>query len=631
MTKGTIRLRALAYARPSDTHLNMINPFQTRFAAIFWNEVLLNSKRVAPYIVAALSAGNALLWWGWGPATGRNMATNSDAFIAGVLPFFCFLFQPLLAMIIMADPTVRDFRAEINPLIFSKPVSRAEYLLGKFFGNFFTLSCCQFMFSATLFVLQWVPKHGMVVQEAKFLAYPKHFVAYVVISYLPLAAFYFTVGTLTRNVKIVYGLGLAIYPLFISYALVFLKRLPWRWGALLDPLLINWGNRNEIHATSAEVFNQLVIVYDSIFIANRIGMILLTAICLTILYLLFTTAERSEKAAKFTFISLSSAAEGVYYQDSSPDQFDPAVMRSVPPASAGGLKRALSPELSLDPSAYADGTDLISREVPALPEVARLNEGIRANVNKLVAAIAIEFRLLRAERSLVVVAPLAIFLCLLEVAFYNIHADVSLSAAYASNTATSLLIFLIGMAVFYTGEAMHRDREIRIEPFLWTTPVSNSVLILSKFLSTLLLLWALIVSVGVAAVAIQIIRHHTPIDLVAYGKIYGLILLPSAFILTAISVLGNVVLRNKYAFYVVSIGTAAALFYLYSSGHNHWLYNPVLYRLWTYADLAAGTRMILLYRLCWLAFAVTCLALAHLFFERRSRRKANLPLPFALR
>jgi ABC-2 type transport system permease protein len=241
------------------------------FIVIANNEVLLNSKRVAPYIVAALCAGNAVLWWGWGPATGRNMATNSDAFIAGVLPFYCFLFQPLLAMIIMADPTIRDFRVDINPLIFSKPVSRAEYLLGKFFGNFFTLACCQFMFSATLFVLQWVPKHGMVVQEAKFLAYPKHFIAYVVISYLPLAAFYFTVGTLTRNVKIVYGLGLAIYPIYISYAIVFLKTLPWRWGALLDPLLINWGNRQEIHATRAEVFNQLVIVYDSIFIANRIG------------------------------------------------------------------------------------------------------------------------------------------------------------------------------------------------------------------------------------------------------------------------------------------------------------------------------------------------------------------------
>jgi ABC-2 type transport system permease protein len=553
------------------------------FAAIAYNEVLLNSKRVAPYIVAALSAGNAVLWWGWGPATGRNMATNSDAFIAGVLPAYCLLFQPLLAMIIMADPTIRDFRVEINPLIFSKAVSRAEYLLGKFFGNFFTLSCCQFMFSATLFVLQWVPKHGMVVQEAKFLAYPKHFVAYVVISYLPLAAFYFTVGTLTRNVKIVYGAGLAIYPLFISYAL-FLKRLPWRWGALLDPLLINWGNRQEIHATNAELFNQLVIVYDSIFIANRIGMIMLTAICLTILYKFFSTSERSGKTKELTVINLSSAAEGVYYQAPLPTLI-----------------------------AEIGRPDYITRT--SVPEVTSVNEGIRTNVAKLFAALGVEFRLLASEQSLVIVMPLAVFVSILEVAFYNIPAAVSYSAASATNTANLLLIFLIGIAVFYTGEAMHRDREIRIESFLWATPVPNSVLILSKFLSTLLLLCGLITSVGIAALVIQVIRQHTPIDLVAYFRVYGLILFPTAFILTAISVAGNVVLRNKYAFYVVSIGTAAALFYLYGNGHNHWLYNPVMYRLWTYADPNGAPRRILLYRLCWLMIAIICLLLSHLLFR----------------
>jgi ABC-type transport system involved in multi-copper enzyme maturation permease subunit len=335
-----------------------------------------------------------------------------------------------------------------------------------------------------------------------------------------------------------------------------------------------------------------VIVYDSIFIANRIGMILLTAICLTILCLLFTTAERSEKAAKFTFISLSSAAEGVYYQ---------------------------APLTTL--IAEVGRPDYITRT--SVPEVISVNDGIRVNVSKLLAAIAMEFRLLRAERSLIVVGPLAIFLCLLEVAFYHIHADVSLSAAYASNTATSLLIFVIGMAVFYTAEAMHRDREVRIEPFLWTTPIPNTVLILSKFLSTLLLLFGLIVSVGVAAVTIQLIRHHTPIDLVAYLKIYGLILFPSAFILTAVSVLGNVVLRNKYFFYVVSIGTAAGLFYLYSNGYNHWLYNPVLYRLWSYADLMqdATFRAIVSHRAYWSAAAIASLVVAHFFFERKSNNR----------
>ena len=207
------------------------------FAAIAYNEVLLNSKRVATYVVALLCGGNALLWWGWGPATGRGWATNSDFFIAGVLPPYSFLFLPLFTMVIMADPAVRDFRVEIDPLIFSKPVSRASYLLGKFFGNFFTLACCQSAFVLTLFVLQWVPKAGMVVQEAKFLPYLKHFLFFVAISHLVLAAFYFTVGTLTRNAKIVYGLGVAFYPLYITYQVFLLKTLPNGWRIVLDRYL----------------------------------------------------------------------------------------------------------------------------------------------------------------------------------------------------------------------------------------------------------------------------------------------------------------------------------------------------------------------------------------------------------
>ena len=50
----------------------------------------------------------------------------------------------------------------------------------------------------------------------------------------------------------------------------------------------------------------------------------------------------------------------------------------------------------------------------------------------------------------------------------------------------------------------------------------------------------------------------------------------------------NVLLRDKYFAYAVSIGLGGALFYLYSIGQNHWLYNPLAYRLWSYADLTSG-------------------------------------------
>ena len=73
----------------------MNNPLQTPFVAVFTNEVRLNIKRIAPYVMALVCGGNGLLWWGWGPAVGRGWAVNSDAFIAGALPVYSFMTLPL--------------------------------------------------------------------------------------------------------------------------------------------------------------------------------------------------------------------------------------------------------------------------------------------------------------------------------------------------------------------------------------------------------------------------------------------------------------------------------------------------------------------------------------------------------
>jgi ABC-type transport system involved in multi-copper enzyme maturation permease subunit len=325
-------------------------------------------------------------------------------------------------------------------------------------------------------------------------------------------------------------------------------------------------------------------------------MILLAAICLTIVYLRFSTSERSENVEKFSLLNLSTAAEGVYYPDSSPatrlDEFE------RPDYQSGALSTHL-----------------------AVPEVVRVNDGIRATVNKLIGALGVEFRLFAAERSLVVVMPLAIFLSILEVAFYNIPPDVSHSAAYATNTAKLLLLFLIGIAVFYTGEAMHRDRELKIEPVVWSTPVRNSVLLLSKCFATIVLTFSVVAAVSLLAIVVQLLRGHTPVDAWAYVKVYGVVLVPGIVFMISFVVALNVLLRNKYAAYVIAIGTGAGLFYLYSIGYKHWLYNPLLYQLWKYPDLTSGR--ILAYRLYWLVLAVVCVGLAHVLFERKGKNQMH--------
>jgi ABC-2 type transport system permease protein len=561
-----------------------------RFAAIAYNEVLLNSKRVAPHVLMILFAANAVLWWAKGPAVTLVWATNSDYYIHRNLVAFCFLTgMPIFNALIMCDSVIKDFQIGIDGLLFSKPISRAQYLFAKFTGSFITLVCCQFSFVLTSIVLQFFRTPQMVVQPFQAWPYFKHFFLIVVVSHALLAAIYFTVGTLTRSAKLVYGLAVGFYPIYISYQVFVLNGLPRHWTILLDPILLRSGLPGGGFLNTAEFLNQLIIVYTPWMLLNRGLTIVWAASCLAILYARFSTQERGSAKTQFSTLNLAGESEYVFVPEH-------AELVSDTP-------QAIIPPI-------------------VLPTVTARNDGFHIDFQRLMDATAMETNLLRAERSLIVLLPLAVILCTLEIAFFPVRAEISYSAAYASSTTTTMLIFVIGFAVFYIGEAMHRDREIRIEPFLWTTPISNSVLILSKFLATLLLLSALIVSVGVAAVAIQLIRHHTPIALIAYLKVYGLILVPSAFLLTAIAVLGNVVLRNKYAFYVVSIGTAAGLFYLYSNGYNYWIYNPVLYRLWSYADLTQGAalRTIVWHRACWLAAAIGALALAHCCFERKSGR-----------
>lgn len=58
----------------------MKNPFHTPFFTVFQNEVLLNTKRVAPYVLVLLFIANAVLWW-IRPAVQFGWATNSDWYI----------------------------------------------------------------------------------------------------------------------------------------------------------------------------------------------------------------------------------------------------------------------------------------------------------------------------------------------------------------------------------------------------------------------------------------------------------------------------------------------------------------------------------------------------------------------
>src|SRR6185369_8414802 len=304
----------------------MKNPFHTPFAAVFSNEVLLNAKRVAPYVLMVLFAANAVLWWGWGPAVGEGWATNSDFYIQRNHGAFSFILGlPIFTEILMGDIVVRDFRLGVDPLIFSTQVSRASYLLGKFLGSFFVLVCCYSVFAITLFLLQWVPFSGMVVLPVRVVPYFKHFFIIVVISHLSLAAIYFAAGTLTRNAKVVYGLAACYYPVYITVLLLVLIKLPRIFRILLDPMGAEKAGPvitvNPWHQ-SADVLNKYVVSYSLDQCANRASQIILSSLLLLLVYSRFRIDPMDQKSESFTTVRLSEAPERIAYSAPSYGSFE---------------------------------------------------------------------------------------------------------------------------------------------------------------------------------------------------------------------------------------------------------------------------------------------------------------------
>jgi ABC-2 type transport system permease protein len=569
----------------------------TPFGSVFQMEVLLNSKRISPYAMAILFSVNALLWWGWGAALHYGWATNGDYFIGRNFSGFSIGTLPLFTAIFMGGAVIRDFRLRVDPLIFSKPVSRTSYLLGKFFGNFFVLVCCQIVFMLTLVLLQGVSKSNMVVQPVRVIPYFKAFIIIVVIPHLVLAAFYFTVGTLTRNSKFVYGLAVFFYPLYIAAQVLLFKNSSNRWRIALDPFYSMGSGISWKDWSNAQMINQYVYTLGADKIANCLIMLSVSAVCLALLCLLFTREERAEDSGEgehTTRLSLSGNRESIY---------------------AG--------EVGFRPTPDAEIENAVQREKIVIPQVETTTEDFRAHLKQLTAVLSLEFRLLRAERSLVLLAPLTVFASTMGLSFYTVSSATNYSVTYASSTADTVIVFLLGLTMFYMGETMHRDRETRVEPLLWSLPLPTPVLLFSKFFAMVTLSFALMVLVALTAIALQLVRGNTPVELSTYLTIYSVILIPSILLATGLSIALNVLLRDRYLTYAVSLALGGGLFYLYSQGYNHWLYNPLLYQLWTYADLTSasgGQTQILVHRLYCLAILCLSLSLALLAYPRKSAK-----------
>lgn len=517
------------------------------FGGVVQAELLYNAKRILPYALMVIFSGNALLWWGWGPAVARGWAVNSDFYISRMFVMFSFMTLPLFVAVLMGDVVARDFEAEIDPLIFSKPIRRVEYIAGKFIGNFLVLVCCEAAFAVTFLALQSARVPEMIVLAPRVAPFLRHFVFFTVLSSLPLAALCFAVGALTRNVKLVYGTTVAFYCLYIA-GQIRMREIPLHWRIALDPLLMNveqlW------RGSSALALNQVTVPYNGWMLANRAAMLVVAVACIAVVNMRFATSRPRTRAAS-------------------------------------GL-------IAID---FAWPAPSIAPSLPA--------------IDPWLAATATELRLLRDERSFGLAAAVTVIACVASLAAFPVPP----SSVYAARTVDSLLLFLFAIALFYTGEAFHRDRALRVEPLLWSAPVSNGVLVTAKITAVSVVGLVVMVLVGAGSALVQLARGTTH-GLALYLPIYGVILVPSLLFMVAASAALHTVARQKHLANAAGVAIAGAFYSLVARGVNHPSFNFLLYELWSPQSL--NERWLLAHR------AYTCAAAALLAWTaiRFMKRKA---------
>ncbi len=586
----------------------MERPFFGPWAIICAGEILFNQRRIAPWVLMGLFSLNALLWTVSGQAAAYGRPVNSDYETARLCMGFVFMTTPFFTALLMGDVILRDQWFGIDAVLLSKPIRSTEYILGKFLGNFIVLSACHVCFIFVPFVVQFVPTSAVRVVPWHIIPYLKHFFWLVLIPHFALAALCCTVGTLTRSVKFVYGLVTALYIAYITLQLS-ARNLPTRWLEAFDPLLVNWIS-NMAHGRSQAQLGKLVVTYNLDVLVNR-G-VLITFGCLCLAFLIFRFSRAGIGQVTQTGISFS-----LLFEQTTNTKINTVYKREV-----------VIPPLS---------EHLDHRSVPSPSSASLLTAGERGKqallqtgscqtyLIQFLAAVGCEFRLLQSERSLFVLVPVVLLLCGSHLeSFGNAFGApfYPVSSVFATNSVQALVLVLSGITIFMTGEAFYRDDECNIKPILWSLPVPNSIFILSKFVSTCLLSLGFTCLTALTAMFGQWLKHLAPVQIWPYLVIYTVILLPSIMTMVAIVLLLNALLRNKYAAHIAGISLCIGLYYLFSRGQVNWLYNPVLYSMWTYSDMTGlepYRRGIVLHRFYWLALSVASLGLAHLVFQRDFR------------
>ncbi len=182
-------------------------------------------------------------------------------------------------MILVGRSVVRDFETGIHELIFSSPVTRFQYLFGRFSGSFMA-NLTIFLAIPLGFELSRFLMPSNLYGEFRILAYVQPFLWMVLPNMLFIAAMMFALSTLSRKMIATYLMGVAFISVYASLGYMLSRIDSHNLRILLDPFGINGLNVMTRYWTVSD-FNMNLMPINLYFITNRM-LVLFLSFCFLI-------------------------------------------------------------------------------------------------------------------------------------------------------------------------------------------------------------------------------------------------------------------------------------------------------------------------------------------------------------
>ena len=455
-------------------------------------------------------------------------------------------FGTLIISALFGTSILRDFQQNTYQLIFTKPISKFDYLGGRWAGSLI-VSLAVFLGllagAACGTIAPWADKTRIVPAHLWFYFQP--FLTITALQIFFLGSLFFMVAALTRRLFVVYLQGVVLFALYLIGAILVLNSNNGRgldntfWPSLLDPLGLVMFDTTTRYWSVAEK-NTQVLVLSGVFLYNRLLWAGVGVLSLIVTYLFFPlSAEQLTARAR----ARRSPAE------------DEAPLRLAAPL---GLPRVTQ----------VFGRSALLTQLRSLTRLRFLNI-VREIPFWGIALIMVVLALVNAS----------------EAGRFRDSTVWPVTYLMVEVVSGSSALFLYIVATLYAGELIWRERDVHFDQIHDALPVPSWVDWLSRFFSLALLELVLLTIVMLCGIGTQAFHAYFRFELSVYFKELYLIDFTGilAFILIALFV--QTMVSNKFVGHAIVIGMNVLVPILYRYGFENRLYLPGETAPYTYSDM----------------------------------------------